>query len=57
MQYIPVESDKVDMLLGHIINKSGKIFTDSLIKSKLLFVRESEGVYTYCKKKVILKNE
>ena len=24
-------------------------------KAKLLFVRESEGVYTYCKKKVFIK--
>jgi hypothetical protein len=24
-------------------------------KAKLLFVRESEGIYTYCKKKVFMK--
>lgn len=57
MMYIPVEQDKIDSLLGDMISKGGKDHGDNLSRSKLLFVRESEGVYTYCKKKVFMKNE
>ena len=39
--------DKIDKHLAEIINKSEK--------SKMLFIRESEGIYTYCKKKVFMK--
>lgn len=45
--YVPCETDKIDKILSEIINKSEK--------SKMLFIREQEGVYTYCKKKVFMK--
>ena len=47
--YQHAENDRIDKHLAEIINNSEK--------SKMLFIRESEGVYTYCKKKVFMKNE
>ena len=44
--YTPMD-DKIDKHLSEIINKSEK--------SKMLFIREAEGIYTYCKKKVFMK--
>ena len=46
--YSHIENDKIDKHLAEIINKSEK--------SKMLFIRETEGIYTYCKKKVFMKN-
>ena len=51
MVYVPVENDKIDRQLAEKINGS------SMKKPLMLFVREQEGVYTYCKKKVLIKNE
>lgn len=53
--YKEVDGDKVDKKLADIINTSDKNTETSMNKAKLLFVRESEGVYTYCKKKVFMK--
>lgn len=47
--YSPTD-DKIDKHLAEIINKSEKSE-----KSKMLFIREGEGIYTYCKKKVFMK--
>ena len=56
-KYCPVDGDKIDKQLADIIN-SPDAKTDLLInRAKMLFVRETEGVYTYCKKKVFMKNE
>jgi len=44
----------VDCQLADIINKSNN---EVVSKAKMLFVRESEGFYTYCKKKVFMKSE
>lgn len=60
--------DKIDKQLADIINGvTGSSLTvlNSLTqaqepvinRAKMLFVRESPGVYTYCKKKVLIKNE
>ena len=54
-QYKEVEGDKIDKKLADIINHADKNSKSSMNKAKLLFVRESEGVYTYCKKKVFIK--
>ena len=51
MEYKPVLGDKVDNQLADIINNN-QILQG---KAKMLFVRESEGLYTYCKKKVFMK--
>jgi|TARA_B110000285_G_scaffold202463_1_gene237812 predicted RNase H-like nuclease (RuvC/YqgF family) len=53
--YKEVEGDKIDKKLADIINHADKNSKSSMNKAKLLFVRESEGVYTYCKKKVFIK--
>mgnify|MGYP001015010108 FL=1 len=53
--YKEVEGDKIDKKLADIINTSDKKTDTSMNKAKLLFVREAEGVYTYCKKKVFMK--
>ena len=53
--YKEVDGDKIDKKLADIINTSDKNTETSMNKAKLLFVRESEGVYTYCKKKVFMK--
>ena len=68
MVYQPVAGDKIDKQLGDIINGvtgSSLTLLNSLTHSqeqvinraKMLFVREAPGVYTYCKKKVLIKNE
>lgn len=57
MVYVAHEGDKIDKQLADTINHNHKN-SDLLNKAKLLFVREAEGVYTYCKKKVyIMINE
>lgn len=53
--YKEVEGDKIDKKLAEIINNADKNQKSNMNKAKLLFVRESEGVYTYCKKKVFIK--
>ena len=53
--YKEVEGDKIDKKLAEIINNADKNQKTNMNKAKLLFVRESEGVYTYCKKKVFIK--
>lgn len=56
MVYIPVENDKIDKQLADIINTAGR--HNDLNKAKMLLVREGDGHYTYCKKKVfIMKND
>jgi len=59
--YKAVEQDLIDKQLADIINDTDKFnsekSTDVLNKAKLLFVREAEGVYSYCKKKVFMKQE
>ena len=50
--YLAHKDDYVDKRLADFINKS-----DPFKKAKCLFVRESEGVYSYFKKKVFMKNE
>ena len=51
MEYKPVVGDKVDNQLSDIINNNQIVQG----KAKMLFVRESEGHYSYCKKKVFMK--
>ena len=56
MLYIPVDHDKIDKQLADIINSAGR--NNDLNKAKMLLVREGDGHYTYCKKKVyVMKNE
>lgn len=50
--YVPTRGDEIDKRLAEYINKS-----DLSRKSKCLFVREQEGVYSYFFKKVIMKLE
>lgn len=50
--YIPTKNDEIDKKLAEYIAKS-----DLVKKSKCLFVREQEGVYSYFFKKVIMKVE
>jgi hypothetical protein len=50
--YVPTRGDEIDKRLAEYINKS-----DLTRKSKCLFVREQEGVYSYFFKKVIMKVE
>lgn len=57
IKYCPVEGDKVDKHLADIINTVDQRSDSLLNKAKMLFVREAEGVYTYCKKKVLIRNE
>ena len=57
MVYIPTEGDKIDKQLADIINNSSTNTDATINKSKMLFVREAEGVYSYWKKKVLIKNE
>ena len=51
-KYIPQKDDSADAKLADFINKS-----DSEKRMKCLFVRESEGHYSYFTKKVIMKME
>jgi hypothetical protein len=59
--YKAVDHDLIDKQLADIINDTDKFNSeksiDVLNKAKLLFVREAEGVYSYCKKKVFMKQE
>ena len=59
--YHSATNDSIDSLLGKIINNTARFNfergNEVLSKAKMLFVRESEGVYTYCGKKVIMKIE
>lgn len=50
--YIPTRNDEIDRRLAEYINKN-----ELSKKSKCLFVREQEGVYSYFFKKVIMKVE
>ena len=50
--YVATKNDEIDKKLADYINKS-----DLAKKSKCLFVREQEGVYSYFFKKVIMKVE
>jgi hypothetical protein len=47
--YVPTKNDEIDKKLAEYINKS-----DIIKKSKCLFVREQEGVYSYFFKKVMM---
>ena len=51
-KYIPHKNDDADAKLADFINKS-----DSEKRMKCLFVRQSEGQYSYFTKKVIMKME
>lgn len=59
--YHPNASDEIDRMFGAIINNTKKFNfekgTDVLSKSRMLFVRESEGVYSYSKKKIIIMKD
>ena len=57
IKYSPIEGDKIDKQLADIINNHETSPDSAINKAKMLFVREAEGVYTYCKKKVFMKNE
>ena len=62
MVYVPFAKDEVDIQLADIINNTDKFnfehrSSEIVNKAKMLFVRESEGIYTYCKKKVFMKIE
>lgn len=61
MQYHPVASDSIDCQLASIINNTNKYNfergIDTLSKAKMLFIRESEGVYSYCKRRVIIMKD
>ena len=57
VQYCPIVGDKIDKQLADIINNNERSSDSVINKAKMLFVREAEGVYTYCKKKVFMKNE
>jgi len=57
IKYSPIEGDKIDKQLADIINNHEATPDSAINKAKMLFVREAEGVYTYCKKKVFMKNE
>lgn len=50
--YAPVKDDFIDKKIADYINNN---LTHK--KASLLFVREAEGVYTYGKKKVMIKIE
>ena len=49
-KYVPVKDDHVDKKLSEFINKSMHAK-----RMKCLFVRESEGAYSFFKKQVIMK--
>jgi len=49
--YVPVPGDIIDRRLADYINMKGKRFTFS----KFLFLRESEGIYSYLKKRVFIQ--
>jgi hypothetical protein len=49
---MPVKDDLVDKKLAEYINNNS---THS--KASLFFVRESEGIYTYGKKRIFIKAE
>ncbi len=51
MVYLSASNDKVDKLLASQINSKGRD------KTRLLFVRESPGIYRYNGKKVNVKVE
>jgi len=57
VQYCAIPGDKIDRQLAGIINDNERSSDSVINKAKMLFVREAEGVYTYCKKKVFMKNE
>lgn len=61
MVYHPVASDSIDCQLASIINNTNKYNfergVDFLSKAKMLFIRESEGVYSYCKRRVIIMKD
>jgi hypothetical protein len=61
MVYRPIASDAIDCMLADVINNTSKHNfekgTTALSKAKMLFVREGEGIYTYCRKKVFMKSE
>ena len=50
--YVPTKNDEVDKKLAEYINNA-----DVATKSKCLFVRESDGIYSYFLKKVLMKVE
>lgn len=52
MIYIPHKYDKIDLALAQFINEYPE-----REKMKILFLRESEGVYTFGRKKVNVKVE
>lgn len=54
MVYVPVVDDKIDKQLADYIKNSDDMGPE-INKAKMLFVRESEGIYSYCKKKVFMK--
>ena len=45
--YNAADNDLIDKQLSDIFN-----FSEDISRSKLLFVREGAGTYTYCRKKV-----
>ena len=51
IQYHPVPRDSIDQQLSHLFN------TQPSLRARLLFLRESEGVYSYCRRKVLMKSE
>lgn len=57
MIYQPTDGDKIDKQLADIINNASNNCEAIINKAKMIFVREAEGVYSYCKKKVFMKNE
>ena len=48
--YVPVKDDPIDKKLADYINNN-----TTFKKSSMLFVRESEGIYTYGKKRLFIK--
>ena len=50
--YISRKNDSVDLALGNFINK---YIEDN--KMEIMFLRESEGIYRYGKKRVYIKME
>lgn len=50
--YKPLVTDAIDVKLSHYIN-----FQPLTLRSKMNFQRESEGVYKYQRKRVIIKIE
>ena len=50
--YVPVKGDSVDERLAHYINN----FPDRH-RLKIMFLRESEGVYTFGSKKILISTQ